>query len=204
MALGAWHAGRGEYAQAEEHYLAAEAAFPGFAEESLAAELALAGVLIAHDQEDEAMRAAERYLRYEAGNYPWRMRVARWHLAAGRFDEAAFLFHEANEIDPFARELHLLWARSLEGAGRHEEALREWRVAAIVPVELDLGATSEASADERAAWLAGEVRALVALGRLQEARESLERARELAPGLEELEELEELEAAEAALEAAGG
>lgn len=198
MALGAWHAGRGEYAQAEEHYLAAEAAFPGFDEESLAAELALAGVLIAHDQEDEAMRAAERYLRYEAGNYPWRMRVARWHLTAERFEEAAFLFNEANEIDPFSRELHLLWAQSLEGAGRHEEALREWRVAAIVPVELDLGATSAATPEERASWLAGEVRALVALGRLQEAREALGRARELAP------EADGVAAAGEALAAAGG
>ena len=198
MALGAWHAGRGEYAQAEEHYAAAEAAFPGFAEEARAAELALAGVLISHDQEDEAMRAAERYLRYEAGNYPWRMRVARWHLAAERHEEAAFLFHEANEIDPFSRQLHVLWAQSLEGAGRHEEALREWRVAPIVPVELDLLASAEASPEQQASWRAGEVRALVALGRLAEAREALEGARALAP------EVDEVEAAAALLEEAGG
>jgi len=192
IALGDWYQGQGDLAKAEEQYIAAEAAFPGFDDQSFNAELKLVGVYIELDQEDDAMRAAERFLRYDAGNYPWRRRVAKWHLDEERFTEAAFLYNEANEIDPFSRELHLRWAAALEGAGRDEEALREWRVAAVVPVDLDLEARAPLSDRERADLLGSEARCLVRLERLDEAQETLERARALDDGAQSIEEAQEL------------
>ena len=47
------------------------------------------------------------------------------------------LFGEANEVDPFRRDLHLEWAAALIEQARWEEALRELGVSLKVPAELD-------------------------------------------------------------------
>lgn len=192
IALGDWFAAQNDQVQAEAQYVAAEAAFPGFDDQSFNAELKLVGLYIGMDREDDAMRAAERFLGYDAGNYPWRRRVAKWHLGEERFEEAAFLYNEANEIDPFSRELHVQWAAALEGAGRDEEALREWRVAALVPVDLDLEATTQLSESQRADLLGKEAICLVRLERLDEAQQTLESARELDDGADSIAEGQEL------------
>ena len=65
------------------------------------------------------------------------MRVARWHAEAGRHDRAAALLAEANDVDPFRRDLHRSWGESLLELERYEEAAREFRVAMAVPAALD-------------------------------------------------------------------
>lgn len=177
VALGTLLMNRGDVERAEEQFLLAEEAFPGFAEEELAAELKLVALYGAEDREDDAMRAAERYLEYDAGDFTWRRRVARWHAEAGRHAEAARHLALANEVDPFSRSLHLEWARALETLERWEEAAREFRVASLVPAALDGERPAELSAAERVEYLCGELRALVKLGRREEARARLEEVR---------------------------
>jgi len=171
--LGELRQGLGELEAAEEHFLAAERAFPGFDDADLAAELRLVGLYIEQDREDDAMRAAERYVRYDAGSYSWRRRLASWHARGERWERAAFFLHEANEIDPFSRELHREWARALEALERWEEALREHEVVGLVPPQLDLDPVAELSDLERAELFAARARCLVRLGRFEEAEELL-------------------------------
>jgi len=166
----------GLYDEAERHFLAAERAFPGFEDAELAAELRLVALYVETDRRDDAMRAAERYVAYDAGSYSWRRRVAAWHAEEERWERAAFLLNEANEIDPFERGLHLEWGTALEHLGRWEEALREYRVVELVPVALDLQAGEELSARARADLAGRKARCLVRLGRLEEAQEVLEAA----------------------------
>jgi tetratricopeptide (TPR) repeat protein len=112
--------------------------FPGYPDAELSAERLLIEVYTRLEDEDGAMRARERWLAWESGEYDERVRVAVWHSAAGRDVDAVRLYAEANEVDPFRRDLHAAWARALQRLGRHEEALREFRVALVVPVELDM------------------------------------------------------------------
>jgi tetratricopeptide (TPR) repeat protein len=189
VALGSLLMSRGDRQEAEAHLLAAEACFPGFADPELCAEYKLVALYTADGREDEAMAAAERYLAFDAGEYTWRRRVAAWHAEHDRFEPAARLLEEANEVDPFARALHRDWADALFALGRHAEALREFEVAAKVPAELDLDRPGPLGDRERAQLLAGEGRCLVALGRVEEARARLEEATPLAPELPELETL---------------
>ena len=174
--IGTLKQGLGELDEAERHFLAAERAFPGFDDPDVAAELKLVGLYIEQGEREDAMAAAERYLAYDAGSYTWRRRVADWHAQAGRWERAAFLLAEANEIDPFSRSLHMEWGTALEELGRYREAKREYEVAEIVPVELDgepLGPLSDA---ERADLVGRRVRCLVRMGLLDEAQELLEAA----------------------------
>jgi len=83
------------------------------------------------------MRARERWLAYNAGELDMRLRVAAWHAEARRFADAARYYQEANEVDPFLRELHAAWGAALMELGRHAEALREFEVALLVPPDLD-------------------------------------------------------------------
>jgi len=112
--------------------------FPGYPDAELSAERLLIELYTRLEDEDGAMRARERWLAWESGEYDERIRVATWHVAAGRDADAVRLYAEANEVDPFRRDLHAAWARALQRLGRHEEALREFRVALVVPVELDM------------------------------------------------------------------
>ncbi|MFT7671514.1 MAG: tetratricopeptide (TPR) repeat protein, partial [Planctomycetota bacterium] len=174
IALGNLRLGLGETEEAEKQFLAAERAFPGFADADFAAELRLVSLYIDSDRRDDAMLAAERYVIFDAGSYQWRRRVAAWHAENERWERAAFLLHEANEIDPFSRKLHMEWATALEHLGQFEEALREYEVVAIVPVELDLDSGVPLSEPEVAALFGKRLNCLVELGRLDEAETLIE------------------------------
>ena len=125
------------FAEAEEHLLAAEAAFPGYDQQAFSAELRLAELYELGDRVPEAMEARQRWLGYNAGNFDLRVRLAEWLAENGRHEESVRYWSEANEVDPFRRHLHLAWGRSLRALGRHEEALREFDVGLGVPLELD-------------------------------------------------------------------
>ena len=176
MARGGLLEASGDLEGAEFEYLAAEDAFPGFADKRLAAELRLASLYVRQDREDDAMRATDRYLRYDPSAFDERLRVAEWHFAHGRVEEAAKLYHEANEVDPFSRRLHKLWAEALVAAERWEAALREFGVALIVPANLDRDRPSPLAGAERAELLAGSAAALLALEHFDEARSTAETA----------------------------
>lgn len=137
MILGELAKVEGENERAKEHYLAAEKAFPGFATSQLAAELRLASLLEADGDLEGAMEARKRWLGYNAGELELRGQLATWLLSEGRHEEARAFFAESNEVDPFRRSLHLGWGRSLAALGRWQEAEREFRVALLVPAELD-------------------------------------------------------------------
>jgi tetratricopeptide (TPR) repeat protein len=190
--VGAMKMALGEHEAAEEQFLAAERAFPGFEDAELAAELKLVGLYIEMGRREDAMAAAERYLVYDAGSYSWRRRVAVWHAEAGRWERAATLLQEANEIDPFARSLHLAWGTALEELGRYGEALREYGVVALVPVELDLEASTPLSAAEQGDLLGRRARCLIRLELLDEADALLELAAEQGLEGEALEEAKQL------------
>lgn len=183
-----------ELADAEDHLLAAEAAFPGHPDAELAAEMALGRLLEELGRLDDAMAARARWTRYNADNLPVRMDLARWHASKDRHAEAARLYEEANDVDPFLRILHLEWGRSLERTGRYVEALREvdaWeRVLAFEranppAVAQDTDQTAgdgvELEKFEEAEVEVLRARALFGLGREDEARKASARAVELAP-----------------------
>ncbi|QDU84904.1 Tetratricopeptide repeat protein [Planctomycetes bacterium Pla163] len=188
LALAELSRAAGKLEDTERHLLAAEAAFPGHPDAALAAELALGRLLEELGRLDDAMAARARWTRYNADDLPVRMDLARWHASKDRHAEAARLYEEANDIDPFLRILHLEWGRSLERTGRYAEALREveaWeRVlrfersnppAAGAPAGVELEKFEEAEVEVLRA------RALFGLGREVEAREATARAVELAP-----------------------
>ncbi|MEZ6017036.1 MAG: tetratricopeptide repeat protein [Planctomycetota bacterium] len=112
--------------------------FPGYPDSELSAERLLIELYTRRKDEDAAMRAREAWLAWQPGEYAERLEVAAWHVAQGRDVDAVRLYADANEVDPFRRDLHVAWGRALQRLGRHEEALRELRVALVVPVELDL------------------------------------------------------------------
>jgi len=128
---------RGELDEAQRLLLDAENAFPGFPEQRLSAELRLVALHQARGEVEAANRAKERWLAWNADELGLRREIAAWHVENGRPEEALRFFAEANEIDPFLGELHRSWGDALRAAGRTEEALREYRVAALVPAELD-------------------------------------------------------------------
>ena len=169
------------FEDAERHLLAAEKAFPGFDDPSLSAELNLAKLYEATEREDDAMRAVERHLAWDAGDLEGRRKVAAWHAEAKRFTEAARLLREAIEIDPFLREVHKACGDALRAAGRHEEALAEYTVGILVPPDLDADEPGEAEDEERAEWLGLQAACLQALGRTAEAVERARAALELDP-----------------------
>ena len=196
VGLGALLEDEGEHADAERMFLLAEESFPGYDDRQLSAELRLASFYAERGDQDAANRAKERWLAWNAGELNMRREVAAWHVAAGRHAEAAQLFAEANEIDPFLRDLHRDWAHALRETGRFEEALREYRVALIVPPELDRDYTAasmgpfaigpaapaepEALTDEeRAELTAYAALCLKELGREEESRAEAQRALEL-------------------------
>ncbi len=184
MRLGSMAAREGDWDQAEEHYLAAEACFPGFPSPDGAAELALAEVYGRTDRMEERAQARRRWLRYEDGDVTLRERVARHFLETERFEEAAELYAEANEVDPFRRRLHHRWSQALRGAGRFEEALREVRMVALVPPELEGSEIGPMEPEERAELLALEAGILLDLDRREEAAEAARRALEIDPDSE--------------------
>lgn len=128
----------GDLQDSERYLLLAEASFPGYDSPSLSAERQLSALYEVMDQPDQAVRARERWLAWNAGAYTERLQVAQWHREAGRHERAAELYSEANQVDPFRRDLHLAWADVLVQGERWKEALREFGVALIVPPDVDL------------------------------------------------------------------
>ena len=122
----------------ERYLLMAEESFPGYDSPALSAERKLSALYKAMEKPDLAAGALERWLGWNAGAYTERLEVAQWHRAAGRFERAAQLHDEANQVDPFRRDLHLAWAEVLVQDERWEEALREFEVGLIVPPDVDL------------------------------------------------------------------
>jgi len=171
VGLGKTLARIGEEEEALEHYQAAETLFPGFDDPSMSAELLVSELHSKAGRQEEAMAANERRLRWDVGNYSARREMARWHAEAGRWTAVAELLRQANEIDPFSRSHHMEWAEALAELGRWEEAQREWKVAPMVPAQLNLESQEPMSNEDRGACLAGEARALKELGREQEARD---------------------------------
>jgi tetratricopeptide (TPR) repeat protein len=188
MALGELAVHDERWDEAEKQFLAAERCFPGYAEPNFSAELRLAQLYGERDRVDDMQRARERWLAFNADDYPLRIEVARWHAEQGRPVEAERLFAQANEVDPFRRALHREWGEVLSATNRHEEALREFGVALIVPPGLDADVIGEAGhagqprppdepreaspeiPDEERAELLGLIaRELVELGRLEDA-----------------------------------
>lgn len=176
MARGGLLEASGDLEGAEMEYLAAEDAFPGFADKRLAAELRLASLYLRQDRTDESMRATARYLAFDPSSFDERMRVADWHMNSGRPVEAEKLYFEANEVDPFSRRLHRVWAEALFACERFDEALREYNVALIVPPTLDHDRPPPLAGSERAKLLAGSAACLVELKRFDEARSTAETA----------------------------
>ncbi len=162
MGLGSIAESERELELAREHYLAAEGNFPGFSEQHLSAELRLVRVYSAEGNEQKAMEARERWLDWNAGESEQHLKVADWHLNAGRAARADHFYEAANQVDPFQRSLHLNWGRALMQQGRHTDAAREFEVALNVPAMLDLdvwkarGAVSDAEQEELARRIAGE------------------------------------------------
>ncbi len=154
---------------AEEHFKAAEQDFPGYDDHEMSAELALADLYKQSGRPDDAQAARSRWLRWNSGEYEPRMGVAAWHAKAERWAQAERLYSEANDIDPFRRQLHTKWAEVLVKLGRHADALREYEVSALVPPELDADKPKALSREERAELLAQQANCLIELGRFEDA-----------------------------------
>jgi len=118
-------------------FRAAEAAFPGFSDPQLSAERSQWELHDSRKEKRLAMAARERWLAWNPSDLEQRLIVARWHSENERFEESAARYREMNDVDPFQRSLHREWGRALAKAGRHEEALREYDVALMVPAGLD-------------------------------------------------------------------
>ncbi|MCP3916395.1 MAG: tetratricopeptide repeat protein [bacterium] len=138
LGLGSLLSMAGENEAAERYYKLAEEAFPGYDSAEFSAERELVDLYAARGDDDAAMRARERWLAWNAGVFDERLDVAAWHVENDRYAEAARLYGEANEVDPFRRDLHRAWGDSLRATGALEDALREYQVARIVPADLDL------------------------------------------------------------------
>ncbi|MCP5023909.1 MAG: tetratricopeptide repeat protein [bacterium] len=199
IAMSLYLAGSDRLEEALDWLSEAEKSFPGFDEAKLSAELNQAEILDVLGRSEEAMAARARWLAYNPGHYDMHWKVAMWHVENSRHVEACDLFEKANEVDPFRRDLHLQWAVGLEALDRLPEAIRELEVALIVPAELDVVLDSQGAyvqrrvlnAVERAAILTRLARLNWALGQQVKARDFLEQALEIEPGLEEALELKE-------------
>ena len=102
------------------------------------------------------MRALERRLAYDAGDFAGRIRVAAWYAERGECARAAELYRGANEVDPFVRSLHRDWGAALFECEEFESALREYRVALMVPPDLDLPTGGEKLRDAKLTIVLGD------------------------------------------------
>jgi tetratricopeptide (TPR) repeat protein len=182
LALATFARERGDLDAAQRDLEAAERAFPGWDDPELSAELALADLHAHADREDESMAARERWLAWNAGDVTRRLAVAAWHVEHGRLERALALYAQANEVDPFLRALHRAWGDALRAAGRHAEALREYRMTLAVPAELDADDPGEWGSAARAAVIALVAACHEALGEKAEALARAQEALALDPG----------------------
>ena len=198
MALAEMAQAEGDLEAAEAQLLAAERAFPGIASPMPSAELRLSSLYALQGKKDEAMEARRRWLAYNAGDVDVRLDVAGWLDEQGRFGESEVLYRESNEVDPFHRAMHKRWGLALLAEGRHAEAEREFRVALLVPAELDRDLGPPAEEESPAAYgsrkkdwdgdrpeiLGLRARALAALEKPEQARAVAEEALALDPDAE--------------------
>ncbi|MFM7297418.1 MAG: hypothetical protein ACKO4Q_09375 [Planctomycetota bacterium] len=163
-------------AEAERQLLAAERAYPGFDQRGLSAELRIARLYEEQERTDDRIAALERWIRWESDDFALRMEIGAYHAEKGNHARAVVLFNEANEIDPFRRELHRLWGTSLAALARHAEAAREFAVQRAVPPELDPDDGEPLDEEERAESMGREALARIELGELELARELVREA----------------------------
>jgi tetratricopeptide (TPR) repeat protein len=189
IALGSLAAQADDFEEAEAEFLAAERAFPGFDERELSAELKLVKLYEENDREDDAMRARERWLAYEAGDLVQRRKVAAWHFEHKRFEESARRYQEAIEIDLFLRQVHRALGDSLFALGKHEGALREFEMVIAVPPEFDLDSSEPLGDEDQAEILARQAACHAALSRNDAALECVKKALALDPDCDAAREL---------------
>jgi tetratricopeptide (TPR) repeat protein len=182
MALATIDKNGGKLDEALEQAQAAERVFPGYPEQEFNAERLVAAILTLKADPDGAMVEIEKWLDCESGDFDGRLAVAAWHMQKGRPEKAAQRLDEANQIDPFRRKLHEAWAEALVACKRWDEALREYHIGPVVPVELDSDKPGELSDAGRATWMAREAGCLRELGRNAEAKDKAEQALALDPG----------------------
>jgi tetratricopeptide (TPR) repeat protein len=187
MALGKMAMNEDKWEEAEQNFRAAEKAFPGYAESGFSAEVHLAAGVRA----PRARRRPVRRARTLAGLELGRLRHLASRSRAGTprtiaTPRQARYFERANEIDPFRNALHVDWGKSLSRLARHEEALREFRVALMVPPELERapphsppGARPGLSDAAKAEILGLQALELLELGRNEEAEEAARKALQL-------------------------
>lgn len=181
IALGSLAADADDLAEAEEQFLAAERVFPGFDQRELSAELRLVKLYEDMDREDDAMRARERWLAYEAGDLEERRKVAAWHFTNGRFEESARRYQEAIEIDLFLRQVHRALGDSFSAIGRHADALREYQMVLAVPPALDTDSPEPLEKEDEAEILARQAACHAALAQNAAAIEIAKKALALDP-----------------------
>jgi tetratricopeptide (TPR) repeat protein len=189
IALGSLAAQDGDDEEAEKQFLAAERVFPGFDERELSAELKLVKLYEETDRVDDAMRARERWLAYEAGDLVQRRKVAAWHFENKRYEESARRYQEAIEIDLFLRQVHRALGDSLFALGKHEGALREYEMVIAVPPEFDTDSQEPLGDDDQAEILARQGACHAALSRNDAALECAKKALALDPDCEAAREL---------------
>lgn len=96
-------------------------------------------ILEAEGKPEEAMKSLEQFvIRAEAALEP-RVELAIWLESQGRVDEAIRFLSEAEEIDPFVRDIHVRKGRALRKAGRLAEAVDALRTALLVDPRLEPG-----------------------------------------------------------------
>lgn len=93
----------------------------------------------------EAMRYLERYVKRAEASVRPRIDLATWWLREGRHDDAYEVLKQAEEADPFVREVYLLQAEALRGAGRLAEAVDALRSALLVDPRMEPGYTPQPS-----------------------------------------------------------
>jgi predicted Zn-dependent protease len=150
---------------------AALAAFPGWDDPGLSAELELAAIHRRRGDEDKALEYEERRLDWDAGNMALRLRVAEAWTTRGRPERAVLRLEECVEVDPFVRTVHRRLAEAQEAVGDHAGAARSWSLLQKVPAELDGLDGTPTEESELAAWIGREALALAKDGRCAEARE---------------------------------
>lgn len=138
-------------------------------------------------EKGKALEVLRRRVTFDKLGYEPAEKLARLALAAGQPEAAAWGAWRAVRVDPFQAGPHNSWGRAALESGDAATAEREFRLAARCDA---------ADADARA----GLARALLALGRKDQALESALEAKALMPGRPDLEKLvKELEAAGAKL-----
>lgn len=139
-----------------QHFVQAEQVFPGWSDPGFSAELAQARTLKAQGQNDAAMLARERYVRWDSGDAQTRLEVGAWRLARGTVEDwerALQHYTEAIEVDPFMVIAHRGRGDALMALERFDEAVEAFELALLVPLELDpqwFQASEEARANLRA------------------------------------------------------